>query len=266
MLKHKNAGVGIGDVDKKKSIVVGYASRFGNVDSHGDIIEKGAFRRTIDHNSRRVKTLMHHDPVQIVGRPMKMYEDDKGLYTETKVSDTALGRDLLTLIEDGVMEEMSIGFIPIKEAYDKEMKANVINEVRLVEYSFVSLASNEEARIEGLKGTAAVRDLASSMKRFEKALRDGHFESDEIPEAVDFIVKYWRSVLESSKSGSEVVVGENVVESSSQDNDSPEEGTHYVGSDSANATRDDVLNALKDWQQEYEILSAIKSLSKKMKG
>jgi len=100
MLKRKDAGGGIADVDKKKSIVVGYASRFGNVDSHGDIVVKGAFKRTIDHNAKRVKTLMHHDPVQIVGKPIAMCEDDGGLYTETKVSDTSLGRDLLSAGRD----------------------------------------------------------------------------------------------------------------------------------------------------------------------
>jgi len=264
MFKLKNAGYGIEDMDKKKSTVVGYASRFGNIDSHGDIVERGAFKRTVDHNAARVKTLMHHDPMQIVGKPTKMYEDEKGLYTETKVSDTSMGRDLLTLIEDGVIDEMSIGFIPVREEYDSEMKANMLKEVKLVEYSFVSLASNPEARVEGLKGGLAVNNLVSSMKRFEKALRDGRFESDDIPEAMDFLVKYWRSVLEAEKS--EMVDESNVVESSVQNGDSPDEGTHQVASDSASATPSDVLDVLKGWQEEYEVLSAIKSLGGELKG
>jgi len=262
MIKFKNAGVGINDMDKKKSVVIGYASRFGNIDSHGDIVEKGAFKRTIDHNANRVKTLIHHDPVQIVGRPVKMYEDENGLYTETKISDTAMGRDLLTLIEDGVMDEMSIGFIPVRESYDKERKANILQEVKLVEYSFVSLASNDQARVEGMKGTAALGGVAASMKRFEKALRDGRFESDEIPEVLDFIVKYWRSVLESSDE--EVVDTSVIVESNS--GDSPIEGTHPAVPDSVSTTQDGVLETLKGWQEEYEILSAIKMLGGKLKG
>jgi len=258
MLKHKNSGFGIGDVDKRKSVVVGYASRFGNIDSHGDIIQKGAFSRTLNHGSERIKSLMHHDPVMIVGKPMVMREDENGLYTETKISDTSLGRDLLTLVADGVIDEMSIGFIPVKEEYDKEAKANILKEVRLLEYSFVSLASNDQARVQGLKGSAAVTGIAASMKRFEKALRDGHFESDEVPEAMDFIVKYWRSVLEASKS-------EDIVEFETQEGDSPE-GTHSVVSDSVDSTRDDVLSVLKNWQVEYEILSAIKALGGNLKG
>lgn len=267
MLKRKNAGGGIADVDERKSIVVGYASRFDNIDSHGDIVVRGAFKRTIDHNSRRVKSLMHHDPVQIVGRPMKMVEDERGLYTETKVSDTALGRDLLTLIADEVIDEMSIGYIPVSEEYDQEKGANIVSEVKLVEYSFVTLASNPEARIEGLKGTAAVSEITSSMKRLEKALRDGSFVTDEVPEAIEFIVKYWRSVLEETKSELEVVPEQDIVESESQNDDSPDEGTRLAPSDPAGkATHDGILDALNGWQSEFEVLSAIHKLSSELRG
>lgn len=266
MLKRKNSGYGISDVDEKKSTVVGYASRFGNVDSHGDIVERGAFKRTIQHNSSRVKSLMHHDPVQIVGRPLKMVEDERGLYTETKVSDTALGRDLLTLIADGVIDEMSIGYIPVQESYSEEKGANILSEVKLIEYSFVTLASNPEARIEGLKGTAAVSEISSSMKRFEKALRDGSFVSDELPEYLEFVVKYWRSALEQMKSDMEVVPEPAVVQSLVQEGDSPDEGTRPDPSDSVDSTRGDLLEALKGWQEEFEVLSAIQVLGSTLKG
>lgn len=262
MLKRKTAGGGIADVDAKKSIVIGYASKFGNLDSHGDIVVKGAFKRSIDHNGKRVKTLMHHDPVQIVGKPTVMAEDEQGLYTETKVSDTSLGRDLLTLIADGVIDEMSIGFIPVREEYSKKEEVNYIHEVKLVEYSFVSLASNPEARVQGLKGTAAMSEIASSMKRFEKALRDGRFESDEVPETIEFVVKYWRSVLESLTE--EVKSNDVVVESQEQKGDSAE-ATHQTQDGSPqDGTRDGILAAIKSWQEEQEVLALIEKLGKSL--
>lgn len=268
MLKQKNAGMGIGDVDAKKFTIVGYASKFGNIDSHGDIVVKGAFKRTIDHNAKRVKTLLHHDPVSIVGKPTVMYEDEQGLYTETKVSDTAMGRDLLTLVADGVIDEMSIGYIPVKEEYSKEAGANLVQEVKLIEYSFVTLASNESARVVGLKGLAAVSEVASSMKRMEKALRDGTFITDEVPEALEFIVKYWRSIIESTAGEVVGVVDEkDVVSSDSQKGDSPDQGTHQAVDDSAAATHDDgVLALLKEWEQENELLTAIRALGKSLEG
>lgn len=266
MLKRKNSGAGIGEVDRKLSTVVGYASKFGNKDSHGDIVVKGAFKRTIDHNGPRVKTLMHHDPVMIVGKPSVIHEDDEGLYTETKVSRTAIGEDLLTLVEDGVIDEMSIGFIPIREKFDKDADANLIQEVKLVEYSFVTLASNPGARVEGLKGTAALNEVTASMRRMEKALRDSSFVSDELPEAIEFLVKYWRAVLESGVEDLGVVKEDDVVNSQVQNGDSPVEGTRLDQSDPAEATRDGVLSALKGWQEEYELLRTIHKLGESLKG
>jgi HK97 family phage prohead protease len=261
MLKRKNALSGIDDVDKKRNTVVGYASKFGNIDSHNDIVERGAFKRTINHNAARVKTLMHHDPMQVVGKPKMMEEDEYGLYTETKVSDTAMGRDLLTLIEDGVIDEMSIGFIPVKENYDDKRKANVINEVKLVEYSFVTLASNPAARVEGLKGLAAIDEITSSMKRMEKALRDGEFVSDDLPERLEFAVKYWRQVIEASKSDSFGV--SDGVELVSEPSEDSAVATPQGADDSADATRD-VMKALDGWREEYELLQGIESLAKNL--
>lgn len=266
MLKRKNAGSGIGDVDKDKSIVVGYASNFGNKDSHGDIVVKGAFKRTIDHNSKRVKTLVHHDPVSVVGKPVVMREDDRGLYTETKISKTAIGVDLLTLIEDEVIDEMSIGFIPVLEEYSKDQGANLIKEVKLVEYSFVTLASNELAQVEGLKGTAALNEIVNSMKKMEKALRNSDFVTDEVPERLEFAIKYWRSVLESSTKDLGVVGNSDVVSSDLSSGDSPEEGTRTHERDSADATHGEVLETLKKWQEEQELLERIRKLGVTLRG
>jgi uncharacterized protein len=252
MIKRKDSGLGIQDVDSKKSIVVGYASAFGSLDSHGDIVMKGAFKRTISHNGKRVKSLLHHDPVQIVGKPELMSEDSKGLYTETRISDTALGRDLLTLIADGVIDEMSIGFMPVREEYDNEKKANLIHEVKLVEYSFVTLASNADARIQGLKGAAAMNDVVSSMKRFEKALRDGQFVTDEVPEAMEFIVRYWRSVIESTKSELVDPIMQLTV-------DAPPEGTPPSEATSVESTSPVLSDVLRKWELDFEILSAMRS-------
>lgn len=256
MFKRKDSGMGIGDVDKDKSMVVGYASAFGNKDAHGDIIDRGAFKRTINNNAKRVKTLMHHDPVLIVGKPTSMSEDERGLYTETQISKTAQGQDLLTLIEDGVIDEMSIGFIPVQESFNEERGANVISEIKLVEYSFVTLGSNPEARVEGLKGLAAANEVAESMKRMEKALRDGRFVTDEVPEALEFIVKYWRSLVE-------VIEKDDVIVSN---RDSSDGDTHARDDDPADATRSEVLDAIEQFRYEQEILSTIQDLGKGLGG
>ncbi|MGL5909414.1 MAG: HK97 family phage prohead protease [Phycicoccus sp.] len=45
-----------------------------------------------------------------IGKAVRLEETDRGLVGEFRVSDTAEGRDTLTLIRDGVISELSIGF------------------------------------------------------------------------------------------------------------------------------------------------------------
>ena len=86
-----------------------------------------------------------------IGKPMDMYEDQKGLYTISKISQTDIGKKAMILAKDGVINEMSIGYYPIKEKYCEESKCNFLKEVKLVEYSLVTLASNELATLTDVK-------------------------------------------------------------------------------------------------------------------
>ena len=56
----KSATDRIEDIDEAQGIVTGLGSVFGNVDSDGDIIEKGAYTKTIQENRSRIKYLYQH--------------------------------------------------------------------------------------------------------------------------------------------------------------------------------------------------------------
>ena len=59
----------------------GYAAVFGNRDDGDDIIEKGAFAKTIINDFDRIKILSQHDDFELpIGKPLELREDDKGLY------------------------------------------------------------------------------------------------------------------------------------------------------------------------------------------
>ena len=58
---YKTSPIGeLKDIDEKSGIVKGYGSIFGNIDSDGDIISKGAYTKTIKENGDRVKYLYQH--------------------------------------------------------------------------------------------------------------------------------------------------------------------------------------------------------------
>lgn len=136
-------------VDLEEGTFQGHASTFGNRDSDGDVIDKGAFNKTLGEHGDRVKILFEH--YDLIGKPVEMKEDDHGLFVKGRISQTSLGKDVLTLMRDGVLNEMSIGFQIIKKAFDKATNTNHIKEVKLWEFSLVPWGANDQALVTGVK-------------------------------------------------------------------------------------------------------------------
>lgn len=173
--------------DEDEGVFSGYGAVFGNLDSGGDIIEHGAFTRTLAKGWERVKILaLHNDGILPIGKPLELREDENGLFLKARISDTATGRDVKTLIKDGVLNELSIGYDPVVFEYDAE-QARHLKELELYEISVVTWAMNEQALITDYKSmldrageiSGAVRDSpgwlkgadAESMKELGDSLR-----------------------------------------------------------------------------------------------
>lgn len=128
--------------------VSGYASVFGNRDKVGDIVQAGAFAKTLKERGKRVKVFYNH--MYPIGMPVKIAEDEKGLYTESVLSKTARADEILELIKDGVIDEMSFAY----EVIDHKPMQNggrILKELKLFEYGFVDFGANEKAQIVGVK-------------------------------------------------------------------------------------------------------------------
>ena len=93
---------------------------------------------------------LHNDAILPIGRPIELREDENGLYLKAKISDTATGRDVKTLIKDGVLSELSIGYDPIIFEFD-ENQIRHLKELELFEISVVTWAMNEQALITDYK-------------------------------------------------------------------------------------------------------------------
>ena len=76
IFEQKNTGA-IKDIDIKSRIVTGYLAAFGNVDSDNDIIEKGAFSKSINERFNDIFYLQQHDWTRPLGKFTKLEEDEK---------------------------------------------------------------------------------------------------------------------------------------------------------------------------------------------
>jgi len=182
----------ISDIDDKLGVVKGYGSIFGNKDSDNDIIVKGSYTRTIKNNGTRVKYLYQHDITKPIGKMKELFEDEKGLGFIAEVPKTTFGNEVLELMKYGVIDENSVGIMPIEKEINED-GIRIIKEVKLYEISAVTLASNEQAKILEVKGDTEKIDYLQ--KRFDnliKLIRKGNITDD-----LGYLVEYELEVLKS---------------------------------------------------------------------
>ena len=169
------------DVDTSGRTITGYAAAFNNVDLGKDLIEPGAFAKTIaergPQGKNRIMFLNQHDTWQILGKPQVLKEDSYGLYHESKIANTTLGNDVLKLFQEGVMDSFSIGYRTITENMVNEV--NHLKELYLYEHSGVTFPMNEGAIMTGIKGLLPDM-LQEKIKKAEKFCRDTTASDDTI--------------------------------------------------------------------------------------
>lgn len=182
----QDRAAGIKDVDTKQGIVSGYFAAFGNKDSDGDIIQPGAFTKTIAERGPtstqpRIRHLQDHDSTKAVCNIQELGEDTFGLAYVSKAGRHTLGQDYLLMCEDKIIKEHSIGYGTIQSNYDKGSGANYLTELRLWEGSGLQgWGANPNTPITGIKADVvkSAEDMAEMLALLEKALRKGNY-SDE---------------------------------------------------------------------------------------
>jgi HK97 family phage prohead protease len=169
----KGFDIGFKNADPTKGIVTGYFAMFGNKDLDGDIIERGAFSKTIQergpNGKQLIKYLLDHDRYKVVAKLQVLQEDEKGLYYEAKIGSHSAGQDFMKMVESELINQHSFGFKTIKEQYDQQEKVNRIKEVFLYEGSAIQfLGANPETNMIGLK---SFDDALIYLGKLEKFIR-----------------------------------------------------------------------------------------------
>ena len=136
--------------------------------SYTELFRRGAFARTIQQATSKVKFLALHDSLSRLplGRATLLREDTAGLYGEFHVSKTRDGDEALQLVADGALDGLSVGFEPVRE---NVTKAGVVErvEVRLREVSLVVWPSYTDALVTAVRGdVVSIAELAARLERF----------------------------------------------------------------------------------------------------
>ena len=163
--------------DGDEGTFTGLASTFGNRDLVGDIIERGAFAKSLKRRpADKIKLLHQHSTDKVLGVLEEAEETQRGLKIKGRLAlGTQLGAETLELLRMGALDALSIGFSVPKggAVFDDDRGVRILKEIDLFEISIVTFPANERARITGVKEIGP-EDIKTK-REFEDALRDAGF-------------------------------------------------------------------------------------------
>lgn len=175
----------------------GYASTWHNIDHHGDIVVPGAYQhglaKFLDENFVGGSG---HDWNRPIGRFTTAVEDDRGLYVVAKYSDVEAAREVRTLINDRVIQKLSVGmrlqavehlkphavrslwknagYTPTEDdhaALEQHEVIRVIRKAQLLEVSPVTVPANDNAKIMAYKSASAPNGVTAYLGRIEATVK-----------------------------------------------------------------------------------------------
>lgn len=171
------------DQTSSRGMFSGYGSVFGNVDLGGDVVEYGAFTKSLNgwrEKGMLPQMLWYHDDKEIIGEWTKMEEDEKGLYVEGKLwvnGESALekSKQAYNVLKSNSVKGLSIGY----QVRDKDVQENFdgsivrkLKEIELFEVSVAPWAMNPQASVTGVKSMTDEEGNILSKRDVEKILRE----------------------------------------------------------------------------------------------
>lgn len=167
------------EVDEESRTFSGLAATW-DLDLGGDVIKKGAFKRTLKawkSSKRPLPLLDSHNAFSsvrnVIGKMDEAKETDDGLEAGFSVIEGPDGDEIFRRVQGGFVDGLSIGYQAVKVKYpetEEERQTGIyryLEEVKLREVSVVLFPMNEAARIDtsSMKAmlmclTAENRDLA----------------------------------------------------------------------------------------------------------
>jgi len=125
-------------------------------DRGAEIIPKEAW--SLENYQKNPIILWEHMPWEPVGSCMVLNPTDEGLKFEAKLGDptaghelTARQKDVRSLVAQGVLRSLSVGFIPWEWEYDEKTDLLVYKKCELLEISIVSIPMQQNSQINEIK-------------------------------------------------------------------------------------------------------------------
>lgn len=147
----------------------GVLSPYGNVDEGGDVVEPGAYAKTLQERGNKVPLLWQHRPDVPIGE-LTLEDRKDGLWAKGQLlMPLPEAQKAYLLIKAKIVKGLSIGFESIKDAIEAGIRH--LKEIKLYEGSIVTFPMNEMALITAVKGNRETKgdfnDELSEIQTFQ---------------------------------------------------------------------------------------------------
>lgn len=193
---------GFKETEEGSGIFEGYASVFGNVDSYGDKVLKGAFSKSLaksfPNNGAGIPCYWSHrmdDPEFILGETISAVEDDHGLKVRVSLDlDNPKAAAAYRALKAGAVNQMSFAYEVLDSEFIPEKGAkfggvNELRELNIFEVSVVQIGANTATSIDMVK---------SAMKNDDSISISTPGAIEQLEEVVDVL----RNIIDSAKADS----------------------------------------------------------------
>ena len=193
----------IKDLDVSRREVTFMFAKFDEYDSDNDIIEKGAFKKTIQEvgpkGANRIKHLYNHqkDTLPPIGVVKDMWEDGEAAYAKSELLENVWGEAILEAYQKGGIDEHSFwGLSPKNSVSYNDRGGKVIKEVKLMEVSTVLWGANQNSKLININKSELVdfsdeptylRKLSEIIKGYEPSKENFESISNELIKAAEIL-------------------------------------------------------------------------------
>lgn len=157
----------------------GLLSPYGNVDGGGDVVEPGAYTKTLKDNGAKVPMLWQHQTDMPIG-DMTLDDRTDGLWCKGRLLLELPGaQTAYACIKAGIVRGLSIGFQTMRDQIENGVRH--LKEIRLYEGSIVTFPQNELAVVTSVKQADSNKAILAALADF-KAEIGGSLEKKDFTE------------------------------------------------------------------------------------
>ena len=134
----------------------GILSPYGNVDSGGDVVLKGAYEKTLKEQGNTRPLLWQHKTDTPIGQ-LTLEDREDGLWAKGQLlMELEEAHKAYLLIKAGIVKGLSIGFVSIRDSIEKGVRQ--LREIKLYEGSLVTFPMNEMALVTSVKRNGETKE------------------------------------------------------------------------------------------------------------